>query len=239
MEAQNRFQTVFRRFVGVFARPEHPLVLFLDDLQWLDRATLDLMQHLLAHEGVRQMMVVGAYRDNEVTPAHPLMVALNEIRRAGTPVHEILLSPLRLDDVGQLIAEALRGAEERTRPLAQLIHDKAGGNPFFTIQFLAELAEEKLLTFDHDAAAWTWDLPHIHQKGYADNILDLMGGKLSRLPTTSQEALKRFACLGHVADFATLALLQGQSEDALHAALSDVVRSGLLIRTNRCVQVCP
>ena len=233
MEAQNRFQTVFRRFVGVFARPEHPLVLFLDDLQWLDRATLDLMQHLLAHEGVRQMMVVGAYRNNEVTPAHPLMVALNEIRRSGTPVHEIVLSPLRLDDVGLLIAEALRGPEERTRPLAQLIHDKAGGNPFFTIQFLAELVEEKLLTFDHDAAAWTWDLPHIHQKGYADNILDLMGGKLSRLPTTSQEALKRFACLGHVADFATLALLQGQSEDALHAALSDIVRSGLLMRTNR------
>ena len=233
MEAQNRFQTVFRRFVGVFARPEHPLVLFLDDLQWLDRATLDLMQHLLAHEAMRQMMVVGAYRDNEVTPDHPLTVALNEIRSAGTPVHEILLSPLRLDDVGQLIAEALRGAEERTRPLAHLIHDKAGGNPFFTIQFLAELAEENLLTFDHDAAAWTWDLPRIHQKGYADNILDLMGGKLSRLPTTSQEALKRFACLGHVADFATLALLQGQSEDALHAALSDVVRSGLLIRTNR------
>ena len=151
----------------------------------------------------------------------------------GTPVHEILLSPLQLDDVGQLIAEALRGAEERTRPLAQLIHDKAGGNPFFTIQFLAELAEKNLLTFDHDAAAWTWDLQHIHQKGYADNILDLIGGKLSRLPTTSQEALKRFACLGHVADFATLALLQGQSEDAGHAALSDVCCSGLLIRTNR------
>ena len=136
---------MFRRFVGVFARPEHPLVLFLDDLQWLDRATLDLVQHLLAHQEMRQMMVVGAYRDNEVDSDHPLTAALNEIRSAGTPVHEILLSPLRLDDVGQLIAEALRGAEERTRPLARLIHDKAGGNPFFTIQFLAELAEENLL----------------------------------------------------------------------------------------------
>ena len=152
---------------------------------------------------------------------------------AATPLDESLLEPLERDDVGQLIAEALHGDEERTGPLAKLTHEKTGGNPFFTIQFLAELAEENLLTFDHDAAAWTWDLQHIHQKGYADNILDLIGGKLSRLPTTSQEALKRFACLGHVADFATLALLQGQSEDALHAALSDVVRSGLLIRTNR------
>jgi predicted ATPase/signal transduction histidine kinase/GAF domain-containing protein len=232
LEAQNRFQTVFRRFIAVFARPERPLVLFLDDLQWLDRATLDLMQHIVAHEGVRHLMVVGAYRDNEVSPTHPLISALNEIRGAGTPIHEIVLSPLGLDDVGLLIAEALGCDEERARPLAQLVHDKAGGNPFFTIQFLTELAEEQLLTFDHEAAAWTWDLPRIHQKGYTDNILDLMGGKLNRLPAPSQEALKQFARLGNVADFATLALLQGQSEDALHAALSDVVRSGLLIRTN-------
>ena len=231
-EAQIRFRTVFRRFVGAFARPERPLVLFLDDLQWLDDATLDLVQHLIAHEGVPHLMVVGAYRDTEVDPAHALAAALDEIRAAGTPVHEIVLSPLGLDDIARLIAEALRCTEQLALPIAELVHEKAGGNPFFTTQFLTELAEEKLLRRDEQGAAWSWDLPLIRDKGYTDNILDLMGAKLNRLPAASQEALKQLACLGHVADLATLAVLRGQPEDALHAALAEVVRSGLLIQMN-------
>ncbi len=229
-DAQSRFHMVFRRFVAVFARPEHPLALFLDDLQWLDGATLDLFQHLVAHDEMRHMMLIGAYRDNEVSAGHPLMAALDAIRKAGTPMHQIVLAPLGLDDVSRLIADALRCAEQRARPLAQLVHAKTGGNPFFTIQFVTELAEEKLLAFDHATANWTWNLPRIRDKGYTDNIVDLMGGKLDRLPAPTQEALKHFACLGNVADFATLALLQGQSEDDLHAALSEADRCGLVIR---------
>ncbi len=144
---------VFRRFVDVFARPEHPLALFLDDLQWLDGATLDLIQHLVTHNEVRHLMVIGAYRDNEVGAFHPLMLALDGIRQAGARVHQIVLAPLGIEDVGRLIADALRCTEDVTRPLARLVHDKTGGNPFFTIQFIAELAEEKLLAFDQGAAA--------------------------------------------------------------------------------------
>src|SRR5882724_7729013 len=147
-DAQNRFQMVIRRFLGVFARKEHPLALFLDDLQWLDTATLDLLEHLITHAGVQHLLLVGAYRDNEIDPAHPLMRTLEVIRKAGVRVHEIVLAPLGLDDVGQLAADAMRCESERVRPLAQLVQEKTGGNPFFAIQFFTALAEEGLLAFD-------------------------------------------------------------------------------------------
>src|SRR6267154_321251 len=134
-DAQNRFQLVFRRFLGVFAQPEHPLALFLDDLQWLDAATLDLLEHVLTQPDVHHLLLVGAYRDNEVTPTHPLMRRLAAIRQAGVPVREISLAPLRLDDVGALVSETLHCVWDQARPLAQLVQEKTGGNPFFAIQF--------------------------------------------------------------------------------------------------------
>jgi hypothetical protein len=138
---------VFRRFIEVFARPEHPLALFLDDLQWLDGATLDLLEHLVTHSDVRHLLLVGAYRDNEVNPSHPLMRTLDAIRESGARVQDMMLSPLGLDDVGQLVADAMRCEPERVQPLAQLVQEKTGGNPFFAIQFFITLAEEKLLAF--------------------------------------------------------------------------------------------
>ena len=152
-DAQRRFQLVFRRFIGVFARPEHPLALFLDDLQWLDAATLDLLEDLLTQPDVQHLMLIGAYRDNEVDSAHPLMRKLEAIRQAGAIVQEIVLAPLAREDLGQLIADALHCEPERAAPLAQLVHDKTAGNPFFAIQFISALAEEGLLTFDHGAGA--------------------------------------------------------------------------------------
>ena len=128
----------------MFARPEHPLALFLDDLQWLDAATLDLLEDLLTQPDVQHLMLIGAYRDNEVNAAHPLMRKLEAIRKAGANVQEIVLAPLAREDLGQLIADALRCEPERAAPLAQLVHEKTAGNPFFAIQFLHALAEEGL-----------------------------------------------------------------------------------------------
>jgi predicted ATPase len=139
-DAQNRFHMVFRRFLGVFARKEHPLALFLDDLQWLDTATLDLVKHLVTHSDVRHLLLVGAYRDNEVGPAHPLMRTLGAFRGADARVHEIVLAPLCLDDVGRLVADAPHCEPSRALPLALLVHEKTGGNPFFAIQFFTALA---------------------------------------------------------------------------------------------------
>jgi len=227
-EAQNRFQMVFRRFLGVFARKEHPLALFLDDLQWLDAATLDLLEHLVTHSEVRHFLVVGAYRDNEVAPAHPLLRTLEAIRKAGARVQEIVLAPLELDGVGQLVADALHCEPERARPLAQLVHEKTGGNPFFAIQFFTALAEEELLTFDPSARAWQWNIDRIRAKNYTDNVVEFMTGKLKRFSATTQEALKQLACLGNVAEVATLTMVHAATEESMHAALWEAVHAGLV-----------
>ena len=227
-DAQGRFQMVFRRFIGVFARPEHPLALFLDDLQWLDAATLDLVEHLLAQPDVQHLLLIGAYRDNEVDTTHPLRRKLKAIRQAGAVVHEIALAPLLQKDLAQLIADAIHGAPQRAIPLARLVHDKTAGNPFFAIQFISALADEGLLAFDHKQARWSWDIERIRAKGYTDNVVDLMVGKLNRLPVETQTAMQQLACLGNVASIRTLALVSGTAEAQLHSDLWAAVRAELV-----------
>jgi PAS domain S-box-containing protein len=228
-EAKNRFQRVLRRFIGVFARPEHPLALFLDDLQWLDTATLELIKHLVADSELRHVLLVGAYRDNEVDPGHPLMRTLQEIRAAGTRFNDIVLSPLELEDLTALVADALHCHADHSRPLAQLIQAKTGGNPFFAIQFLTELAEEELLAFDPAVPAWHWDIDSIRAKNYAGNVVDLMAGKLRRLSAPAQEALKQFACLGNAAETSTLVLTLGETEESMHTAFAEAEHAGLVV----------
>jgi PAS domain S-box-containing protein len=229
-QAQSRFQLVFRRFIGVFARPDHPLALFLDDLQWLDAATLELIEDLLTRSELQYLMVIGAYRDNEVDGAHPLTRKLQTIRQAGAQVQEIRLEPLGRDDLGQLIADALHSESKRVAPLAQLVHDKTDGNPFFVIQFLQTLVEEGLLAYVHDTTRWRWNLDHIHTKSYTDNVVDLMVGKLSRLPVETQQALHQMACLGNTAEMSMLALVLETTEERIHAALWPAVRQELVER---------
>ncbi|SED21532.1 ATP-binding sensor histidine kinase [Bradyrhizobium erythrophlei] len=230
-DQQARFQLVFRRFLGVFARPEHPLALFIDDLQWLDSATLDLIEHLVVHPEVRHLLLIGAYRDNEVGPTHPLAGTLARLRGGGGRVQEIMLTPLMPDDVERLLGDALHTDRARVQPLANLVFEKSAGNPFFTIQFLSALAEEQLLTFDPDKAAWGWDLPRIRAKGFTDNVADLIAAKLSRLPPTTQKVLGQLACLGNAADSETLALVHEASDEATDAALWEAVRAGLVLRS--------
>src|ERR1700741_3382461 len=229
-EARGRFQLVFRRFLGAFARPEHPLALFLDDLQWLDTATLELLERLITDPGVRHVLLIGAYRDNEVNSSHPLRRTLAAIREAGAKTQEIVLAPLGLDDVERLIADGLRCGPNSAGPLAQSVHEKTGGNPFFAIQFLTSLAQEGLLRFDRDAAAWIWDLGRIRAKDYSASVMDLIVGKLRRLSGRTQTALQQLACLGNVAEIATLSVVFGQSEEEIHTALLEAVRTGLILR---------
>ncbi len=229
-QQQGRFQLVFRRFIGVFARPDHPLALFLDDLQWLDVATLDLLEDLLTRSGLQHLMLIGAYRDNEVDVAHPLMGKLTAIRSSGAKVIEIKLGPLSREDLRRLTADALHCAFEDATPLAQLVYEKTAGNPFFALQFVYALVDEGLLTFEHDQSRWSWDLDRIHAKSYADNVVDLMVGKLARLPDAAQKALQELSCLGNVADITTLTTVLGTSTDEVHAALWEAVRLELVER---------
>jgi PAS domain S-box-containing protein len=229
-DAQRRFQLVFRRFIGVFAQPGHPLALFLDDLQWLDAATLDLLEDLLTRSDLQHLMLIGAYRDNEVDAVHPLRQRLDAVKSAGGKVAEITLAPLAREHLGQLIADALRCEPEHAAPLAQLVHEKTGGNPFFAIQFVSSLAEEGMLVFDHDAARWSWDLDRIHAKGYTDNVVDLMVGKLTRLPAETQNALQLLACLGNSAEVTMLSIVLERSEEQVHVALWPAVHQELVER---------
>jgi predicted ATPase/signal transduction histidine kinase len=224
-EAQRRFQLVFRRFIGVFARPEHPLALFLDDLQWLDLATLEVLEDLLTHADVHHLLMIGAYRDNEVDAAHPLAQKLEGIRKAGARIKEIKLAQLSQENVGQLLVDALQCEPERALPLAQLIYHKTLGNPFFLAQFLSALEYERLLAFNHARSRWSWDLDRIHAKGYTDNVVDLMIGKLRRLPAETQNALQQLACLGNAATVTTLSMVYGTGEAQVHSDLFEALRA--------------
>jgi predicted ATPase len=240
-EARNRFQLVFRRFLGAFASPEHPLALFLDDLQWLDTATLELLERLITDRDARHLLLIGAYRDNEVSSSHPLMQTLAAIREAGGRTQEIVLASLGPGDIGRLVSDSLRCERDDADPLAQLVHEKTSGNPFFAIQFLTALAEEGLLRFDRDAAGWIWHLGRIRAKGYSANVVDLMVGKLQRLSDKTQAVLQQLACLGNTAEIATLSVVFGQSDtertrrsivtvEEVHTALLDAARTGLILR---------
>jgi diguanylate cyclase (GGDEF)-like protein len=231
-EAQNRFQMVFRQFLGVFARAEHPLILFLDDLQWVDAASLKLIEYLVTQSSVNYFLLIGSYRDNEVGLAHPLKLKLDTIRKSGAVVNDIVLAPLVLKDVSQLIADTITCDLADAAPLAQLVFDKTGGNPFFTIQFLNELAAERLLAFNEDEARWTWDIDRIHAKGFADNIIDLMIAKLRMFQESTLAVLKVLACLGHSADVDTIAMACDKSPEAIHDHLWPALRVGILVRQN-------
>ncbi|MGY4608031.1 PAS domain S-box-containing protein [Bradyrhizobium sp. USDA 4474] len=222
--AQSRFHRVFEQFIGVFARAEHPLVLFLDDLQWLDMATLELLEDVLTRSGLTHLMLIGAYRDNEVDSVHPVMRMREAIKARGRRVVEITLEPLRRRHLGQLLADTLRCEPRHAAPLIQLVHEKTAGNPFFAIQFLFSLVDEGLLAFDHDAISWSWDLDRIHAKRYTDNVIDLMLGKLTRLPAATRTALQQMACLGNVAEVAVLSIVLGISDEQVNADLWPAVR---------------
>lgn len=229
--AKARFQRTLRRLLGVFARPTHPLVLFLDDLQWLDAATLDLLGDLLNDPDLQHLLVVGAYRDNEVSAGHPLMSKLSAIRAKGTNAREIALSPLTLADLTQLVADALHCELQLAMPLARVLHDKTAGNPLFVNQFIDALVEDQLIVFDAEGAKWSWDLGPIQRRDHTENVLDLMVGKLNRLPPNACKALQELACLGNVAEVSTLALVHETSEEELSSDLWEVLRLGLVVRS--------
>jgi PAS domain S-box-containing protein len=228
-EAQHRFHRVFRAFLGVFARPEHPLVLFVDDLQWADVATLTLLYHLVCDVDPAHLLVIGAYRNNEVDATHPLARMLDEIRANGCAVRQIVVGPLSRDSVADLIAETVRSERSLTAPLADLVHEKTGGNPFFALQFLGSLHEEGLLRYEHAMAAWTWDLPGIRAKGLTDNVIDLMIARLRRFPPATQEALRVAACLGNLVDLRLLAAIRQTARETLQGELWAPIRDGMLL----------
>ncbi|WP_437683528.1 AAA family ATPase [Sorangium sp. So ce131] len=225
-ESQGRFHAVFKAFVRVFARAEHPLVLFLDDLQWADPASLKLLQVLAADPERAHLLVIGAYRDNEVHEGHPLRLALGEIERAGAPIREITLKPLALADVVALLADALSAVRADVEPLARVVFERTRSNPFFVRQFLGALHAEGLLRFE--AGAWTWDLDRIRSRPVTDNVVDFMARKIRELEPDLVRVLKLAACIGHQFDLRTLAVIDERPPHETVAALWKVLQEGLI-----------
>ena len=229
-EAQNRFNMVIRQFMGVFTKKEHPLVVFFDDLQWVDAASLHLLEQIITNPGTRYLLLIGAYRDNEVSPSHPLMMTLDDIRKNEARLETITLSPLSFDDLGRLMADIFRADPRLTQPLTSLVHEKTEGNPFFVIQFLRTLHGEGLVNFDGTERLWKWDIARIREKGYTDNVVDLMIGKLRKLSDGTLRELRLAACIGSRFDLHTLALISGNPDDETRELLRESLWEGLVLR---------
>ncbi|GEM_PF-485557 len=226
-DSQHRFFATFRRFLGAWAKAEHPLVLFLDDLQWVDPGSLKLLEYLATNSEVAHLLLICAYRDNEVSETHPLTLAI-EAMRTRTRLDDIVLLPLSPDNLGQMVAEALACPPAKAQPLVEIIEQKTGGNPFFAIQFLQGLFQDDLLRVGPDG--WRWDIERIAAKDFTDNVVDLMVGKLLRLPQPTQKVMRQLACLGNTVSIGKLKIVHDVPASTLDADLEEALRASYLIR---------
>ena len=231
-QAQARFQGAFRQLLGAVAEPDTMLLLCLDDLQWIDPASLKLLTYLLTHPGARRVCVAGACRAGVVDGAHPLALAQAQdaMRRQGMAVHEVVLAALTRSEAGELVAAALACTPPACAPLAALVYSKSAGNPFFTLQFLTRLLESGLLRYRRGANCWEWDAAAISARQFSDNVIDLMIARLQQLPYSTLEVVKLLACLGAGAGLDTLAQAAGMSIVEADESLWPAARLGLVLR---------
>lgn len=226
--AQNRFNLLFQKFIQVFTTQTHPLVIFLDDLQWADSASLKLIQLLIGATETSHLLLIGAYRDNEVTPAHPLMLTLTEIGKTGAIVNQMTLPPLTLPALNSLVADTLSCSLAQAKPLTDLVFQKTNANPFFATQFLKSLYQEGLISFDFNHNCWQCNLTQIRALAISNNIVEFMAVQLQKLPAATQRILKYAACIGNQFDLATLAVVCEQPQPEIAADLWQALQEGLL-----------
>lgn len=227
-ESQNRFNLVFQNFIKVFTQPEHPLAIFIDDLQWADGASLNLIKLLMSGASMG-LFLIAAYRDNEVSSAHPFMLTIEEIAKTGAKIERVSLLPLQLTTVTQIIADTLKCSESRGKPLAELVVVKTGGNPFFLNEFLKSLYTERLLEFNLATRCWQWNLEEIQSRGFTDNVVELMANKIQKVPEATQDMLKLAACVGNQFDLETLGLITEKSLKETANDLQAAVAESLVV----------
>ena len=230
-ESQNRFNLVFQKFIRVFCSVDHPLVIFLDDLQWADSATLKLLEVMMADEGTKYLFLIGAYRDNEVNRNHPLIITLDLLRTKGAIINEITLTPLALEHISNLIADTLH--TNAVGQLAELAIKKTSGNPFFVNQFFQTLFQENLLKFippsQGSHAQWQWDIAQIEAIGITDNVVELMIRKLRKLSPATQKMLQLAACVGNTFNLHTLSIIQETTAAVTYYDLLPAIQEGLVL----------
>ncbi|MDZ8187359.1 MAG: AAA family ATPase [Nostoc sp. ChiSLP02] len=224
---QNRFNLLFQKFTKIFTTAEHPLVIFLDDLQWADSASLKLIQLLMADAS--HLLLIGAYRDNEVSPGDPLMLTLNEIAKSQAIINRINLAPLSQATVNQLIADTLKCTESLTSAFSVLIYQKTQGNPFFTTQFIKALHQENIIQFDIELGCWKYDITQVKTQAVTDDVVTFMALQLQKLPLPTQQALQLAACIGNQFDLETLAIVSEKSQIENAANLWKALQEGLIL----------
>ncbi|MEH2031814.1 MAG: ATP-binding sensor histidine kinase [Nostoc sp.] len=226
--AQNRFNSIFQKFISVFTTKKHPLVMFLDDLQWADSASFKLVE-LLMGEDSGYLLLIGAYRDNEVSPIHPLMMTLEEMHKVGAVINSITLQVLSENTLNRLVADTLNCIHDLATPLTQLIYQKTQGNPFFSTQFLKALYEDKLIVFNSELGCWQCDITLVKQAALTDDVVEFMAQQLQKLPFSTQGILKLAACIGNQFNLMTLAAVSQQSENETAAALWKALQEALVL----------
>ncbi|MGB5967993.1 MAG: AAA family ATPase, partial [Spirulinaceae cyanobacterium] len=231
-QAKNRFHQVFRDFMRVFCKRSHPLVIFLDDLQWADFGTLELLELMMSDQQLESLLLLGAYRDNEVDNNHPTIVTIERLKEQGAVVNQIILKPLNSDHITQLLRETLHRDAESVTSLTELILQKTSGNPFFINEFLTNLYQENLLTFNRNSQSWQWEESQIQALGITDNVVDLMVGKLRKLPEATQKALRLGACIGNRFELSILAIIYEQSSAETFDALLPAIQQSLIEPTS-------
>ncbi|MEG3839983.1 AAA family ATPase, partial [Microcoleus sp. herbarium14] len=261
-ESQNRFNLVFQKFIRVFTQKEHPLVIFLDDLQWVDSASLKLIQLLATNLESQYLLIIGAYREQEVDANHPVMLTAEAIRKAGGSLSAIALSPLDINSVNQFVADTLNCEPEKSLTLAELLFEKTAGNPFFLTQLLKSLYSKKLLQFkfapsekpsepaepnlsEFDRVVkkyqitgeWQWDIEQIQEIGITDNVVELMIDSIQKLSENTQEMLKLAACIGNRFDLRILSKIGGQSLASAATDLWEALQSGLILPVSKTYKI--
>ncbi|BAY98933.1 serine/threonine protein kinase with two-component sensor domain [Tolypothrix tenuis PCC 7101] len=224
---QNRFNLLFQKFIEVFTTPAHPLIIFLDDLQWADSASLQLVKLLMNDNGY--LLMLGAYRDNEVSPVHPFILTVEELKKAQKTVNTITLLPLTLQDMSHLVADTLACSTQLVQPLTELIDRQTQGNPFFITQFLKATHTAGHITFNQERCYWECDIAQISAVVFTDDVVDFMAQQLQKLPPETQNVLKLAACVGNQFDLNTLAIVSQQSQTEAATALWRALQEGLII----------
>ncbi|SFK89279.1 helix-turn-helix transcriptional regulator [Brevibacillus centrosporus] len=228
-EAQNRFQLVFRKFVQVFSNRNHPLILFLDDLQWADQATLHFIRLLFTEQGSRHLLVVGAYRENEVSDSHPLLETITDLEEKGIALTRVQLGPLTLEHVHHLIAQTLSTEKEHIRPLAEVMYRKTAGNPFYFKQLFQAMYKDHLLLFNFESAKWEWDLEEMDKQQSFGDVMEWMLAKMEQLPDEAREILMFAGSIGNRFDLYTLSRASGFGLQDTLRLLEPVISEGLVL----------
>jgi predicted ATPase/signal transduction histidine kinase len=228
----NRFNLLFQKFIQVFTAKKHPLVIFLDDLQWADLASLKLIELLMCESGTEHLLLIGAYRDNEVLPAHPLMLTLEEISKHQAQVNTITLNPLSEAHLTYLVSDTLKCSADVALPLTKLVYHKTNGNPFFSNQFIKSLYEDRLIIFNLEQHYWQCELSKVKELALSTDVVEFMAIQLKKLPISTQEVLKFCACIGNQFDLRTLAIVNNKSQSETAAELWKALEEGLIIPAN-------